>query len=60
MPSVDHPEVAKALRQVAPRETGSVAVEHGLDEQPVVLGGYANMPSSAGEQIADVIPLIVS
>jgi hypothetical protein len=34
----------EALGQIAPRDTGAEAVEHGLDKQPVILGGHAHMP----------------
>ena len=60
MAQVDHSEVAKAFRQIPPRNAGSIAVEDGLDKQPVVLGGYTDMANPAGKQVADAIPLIVS
>ncbi|AOS04063.1 hypothetical protein DXO170_15525 [Xanthomonas oryzae pv. oryzae] len=58
--ATNYPEVAKAFGQVAPGDTGAIAVEDSLDKQPVVLGGHADMTSSAEKQIADAIPLIVS
>ena len=60
MPQVDHTKVAEALGQIASRNAGSIAVKHGLDKQPVVLGGDTDMASSAGKQIADAIPLIIA
>ena len=43
MPQVDHAKVAEALGQIAPRNAGSLAVEHGIDKQPIVLGGDTDM-----------------
>jgi len=34
---------AEALGQVAPWDAGSIAVDHGIDEQTIVPGGRANM-----------------
>src|SRR5271170_1251019 len=34
--------VAQALRQIAPRDAGAVAIEHRLDEATIVLSGRAN------------------
>lgn len=39
--ATNYPEVAKAFGQVAPGDTGAIAVEDSLDKQPVVLGGHA-------------------
>ena len=56
---VHHSEVAKALRQVAPGDTDSIAIEHCIDEQPVVLGGGSDMSGPAGQQVFDLSPLAV-
>src|SRR5215211_6422586 len=51
---------AEPLRQVAPGNAGTVAIEHGLHEQAVVLGGHAHMPGATGQQVPDPLPLIVA
>jgi hypothetical protein len=40
MTGVDHAEVAKPLRQVAPGDARAIAIEHGFDEQPIVSGRH--------------------
>src|SRR3954463_4367799 len=50
---------AKALGQIAPGDASPIAVEHGLDKQPVVLGGHAHMAQTSGQQISDPRPLII-
>jgi hypothetical protein len=57
---LDLDPTAEALGQIAPRDTGAEAVEHGLDKQPVVPGGHAHMPDPARQQILDPLPLIIS
>jgi len=39
--------IAKALRQIAPGNACAIAVEHGLDKQPVVLGGHSDMTGTS-------------
>jgi hypothetical protein len=51
---------AEALGQIAPRDTGAEAVEHGLDKQPVIFGGHAYMADPPRQQILDPLPLIIS
>jgi hypothetical protein len=36
-----------------------VTVKHRLDKQPIVLGGDADMPFTAGQNILDPVPLII-
>ena len=60
MPQVDHAEIAEPFRQIPPRNASPIAVEDGLDKQPIVLGGHPHMAGSTGKQIADAIPLIIS
>ena len=51
--------ITEALRQIAPGQTRTEPVKHGLDEQPVVPRGDANMPLTSGQQVLDTLPLIV-
>src|SRR3984885_4649810 len=51
--------IAKTFRQVAPRYAGAITVKYRLDEQPVILGGDADMAFTAGQNILDPVPLIV-
>jgi hypothetical protein len=41
------------------RYTRAISVKYRLDEQPVILGGNANMACTAGQNILDPVPLIV-
>src|SRR5215210_4738424 len=51
---------AEALRQIAPGDTRAIAVEHGLDKEPVVLGGAADMPDPARQKVSDPLPLVIA
>jgi len=42
--------VAQALRQIAPRDAGAVAIEHRLDEATIVLSGRPTWPIRPGSQ----------
>ena len=55
-----HPEVPETLGQVTPGYSCTIAVQHGLDEQPVVFGGHTHVTGTPGQQVLDAIPLIVS
>ena len=48
-PSVDLYPVAKPLRQLAPRHPGTIAVQHRLDEQPIVRGGHSDRTFAPGQ-----------
>src|SRR3954464_14939454 len=50
---------AEALGPIAPRDTSAEAVEHRLNEEPVVLGRAPDMPDPPRQQILDPRPLIV-
>src|SRR5215210_4063579 len=50
---------AEPLGPIAPRDTGAEAVEHRLNEEPVVLGCAPDMPDPPRQQILDPRPLIV-
>ena len=49
----------KALRQVAPRDTGSIPEQHRLDEQLVVRRRHPNRSRTAGQYVLDPVPLVV-
>src|ERR1700686_5105896 len=52
--------VATAFGQVPLRDdAGPIAVNHGFDKQPIVLGCYPHMPFTSGQNILDPVPLIV-
>src|ERR1700756_806794 len=48
--------IAKPLRQVAPRNSGAVTVEHRFDESAIVVGGDADITGFAGQQVLDSLP----
>src|ERR671920_2300539 len=52
--------VAEALWQITPRNTSTVAVEHRLDKQAIVLGRDADMAFAAGQEVLDPFPLIIA
>jgi hypothetical protein len=43
-----------------PRTASSIAVEHGFDEQAIILCRASDMAFTAREKILDPIPLVVS
>jgi hypothetical protein len=51
---------AEPFRQVAPGYAGAIAVEHRFDEQPIVLGGRADVPLTPGQKILYPFPLVVA
>jgi hypothetical protein len=53
-------EVAEALRQVAPGDTGAVAVEYGVDKQTVVRSGYANRTGPTRQQVLGPVQLVIA
>ena len=57
MAKMNHPEVAKALRQIAPENSRTVSIEHRIDKQAVVGCGSANMASPAGQHALNQAPL---
>lgn len=50
-------KVAESRGQVAPGDACAVAVQHGIDEQPVVPGCGSRLTCLAGQQILDARPL---
>src|SRR3954454_19229813 len=51
---------AEPLGQIAPGDARTIAVEHCLHEEPVILGGHAHIPDPPRQQILDPLPLIIS
>ncbi len=52
--------IAEALREVAPRHTSPIAIQHCLHEQPVVRCRHSHMTLLPGQQVPDTLPLIVA
>jgi len=52
--------IAEALRQVAPWDARAIAVNHGIDEPPIVLGGHPDMTVTSRQEILDPVPLVVA
>src|SRR6516162_768591 len=52
--------VAKPFRQIAPRNSGAVAVEHRFDQAAIVVGGDADITGFAGQQILDSLRLVIA
>jgi hypothetical protein len=42
--------MTEALRQIAPRDARPVALQHGIDERPIVLGRHPTWPSRPGSK----------
>ena len=57
---VDDLPIAETLWQIAPGNAGTIAVNNGFDEQPIVRRGAADMPLATGEKILDPLPLVVA
>ena len=53
-------KVAESRWQVAPGDACAVAVQHGIDEQAVVLGCGSRLTCLAGQQILDALPLRIA
>ena len=58
--SMDLDRVAEAVRQVAPGNAGPVAVRHGVDAQAVIVCGHADRTLPSGQEIPDLVPLVVA
>src|SRR6266852_7877896 len=52
--------IAEALRQITPRHTGAITIQHRLDEQSVVRRRHAHMTLLPRQQVPDTLPLIVT
>ena len=59
-PGVRLDRVAETLGKIAPRNSRAIAVEDGLNEQPIVARGHSDMPNAPGQQVPNSVPLIVA
>ena len=59
VPLPDGAPLAKAFGQIAPRGTGLADPKNGINEETVILGGYAGVAGLAGEEILDAIPVFI-
>ena len=57
---IDDLPIAKALRQIAPRDAGAKPEENGFDEQAIVRRRTAHMAFAARQKVFDPIPLVVA
>src|SRR5690606_32202951 len=48
------------LRQITPGNAGAIAVDDGIDEQPVVGRRPADVTFAAGQEVLDLVPLVVA
>ena len=60
MPAIHVLPVAIPFGTIAPRNARSVAVNHRLDEQPIVRSGHANMAFAPRQQLVDTFPLVIA
>ena len=58
--SMNHPKVAKAFGQIAPGNAGAITIEHCLDKEAIILGSHSDGSHSAGEQMLNTLPLIIT
>ena len=58
--SVNHPKVAKEFGQVTLGNTDPITVEHCLDKEAIIFGSHSDCANSAGEQVLDTLPLIIT
>ena len=58
--SVNHPKVAKAFGQIAPGNACAITIEHCLDKEAIILGSHSDGSHSAGEQVLNTLPLIIT
>jgi hypothetical protein len=57
---IDALPIAEALRQVTPRNAGTITVENRFDEQPIVRRRAPHMAFASGQRILDPLPLVVA
>ena len=58
--SMNHPKVAKAFGQIAPGNACAITIEHCLDKEAIILGSHSEDSDSAGEQVLNTLPLIIT
>jgi len=54
-----HAKIAKAFRQITPRNPGSIAIQDRLHKQPVVLRRTTYRTLSPRQQFLNPFPLII-
>ena len=52
--------IPEALRQVTPRNTSTIAIEHCLDEPAIIRRSRPHIAIAPGQQVSDTFPLIVA
>ena len=57
MTGVHDAKVAETGRQIPPRNTCTVAVQHGVHEQSIVFCSGSGLSCLTGQQILDALPL---
>ncbi len=57
MARVGHTEVAKVLRQVAPKNACAQAIRDRIDEQPVIARGGSGLSGLPGSHVFDALPM---
>jgi hypothetical protein len=57
---MNHPKVTKAFGQIAPVNACAITIEHCLDEEAIILGSHSDGSHSAGEQMLNPLPLIIT
>ena len=58
--SMNHPKVAKAFGQIAPGNACAITIEHCLDKEAIIPGSHSDGSHSAGEQVLNPLPLIIT
>lgn len=56
---MNHPKVPKSIRQIAPRDSGAVAVQNRIHKQPVILGRTPFRSLPARQKSRNPLPLII-
>ena len=57
---IDDLPIAKALREIAPRDPGPKSKENRFDEQSIVCRSASNVTVAARQKVFDPIPLIIA
>ena len=52
--------IAETRGQITPGDSGSISIENGFDEQPIVRRSATDVAFTAGQKILDPLPLVVS
>src|ERR1700710_3324074 len=52
--------IPETLRQVTPGDPGPIALKDSLDKQPIFPRRHTNRPRTAGQEVSDPLPLILT